>query len=121
MSGFALISKIRSLEVICDGLGLQLAPPDVAHSVPGMADYVSVMPKDQTSLPLYSRDAMLFVGTIDQLDYWLRGILWARRYDQMLMPKDNDHKRKRREQDLINNQLLNVLKTGAVDNTNQSQ
>jgi hypothetical protein len=65
----------------------------------------------QDSLPIYSRDAELFTGTIEQLEVWLRGLEWARDYDRMLLGKALDKKRQRREQDHRNQQLLEHLHT----------
>ena len=35
-------------------------------------------------MPIYSRDAEVFCGTLEQLDVWLRGVEWARNYDYLL-------------------------------------
>lgn len=75
----------------------------------GIPDMVAIRPKDQNSLPIYRRDAELFVGTLEQLEVWLRGVEWARQYDTMLKVSD-DKKRKRKEQDELNRQLVLRLK-----------
>jgi len=47
-------------------------------------------------LPIYSRDAELFIGSIERLEDWLAGVQWARDYDMMLKVSD-DKKRDRAE------------------------
>jgi hypothetical protein len=69
---------------------------------------VAVFPSTD-GLPLYARDAQLFCGTIDDVSTWLKGIAWAREYDRM-MQVSNENKRARKEQDLRNHQLLEVLR-----------
>jgi len=48
-------------------------------------------------LPIYSRDAELFIGSIERLEDWLAGVQWARDYDMMLKVSD-DKKRTRAEE-----------------------
>jgi len=61
-------------------------------------------------LPIYCRDAELFVGTLEGAEYWMRGVEWARDYDRMVVDKKLDDKRKRKEQDERNRQLVLILK-----------
>ena len=109
MSGYGLIIGIERLKENCDKLGFRLGYSKHGyHSSYG--DVVSVYPKDNDALPVYSRDAELFVGTIEDLKIWLRGIEWARNYDSMVMGKLNDKKRERKEQDHRNENLVRKLK-----------
>lgn len=107
MTGYNAVLKIRRFEQELDKLGFRMGHPK--HS--GIRDYdcVSLMPKDEDSLPIYTRDAELFIGTIEQAQEWLRGIEWAREYDRMLRLTD-DKKRARKEQDERNRQLMRKLK-----------
>jgi hypothetical protein len=108
MSGFEAILKIRRLERECDELGLVMC-----HSKYGGSyghDVLALKPKDEESLPVYSRDAELFLGTIAELELWLRGIQWARQYDRMVFGTKHDKTRERKEQDERNRQLMKVLK-----------
>jgi len=110
MSGYNLIQKIRKLEDQCDRLGFTMA-----HSRHGYSrefgDVVALKPKDQDSLPIYARDAELFIGTINELEVWLRGLEWARDYDRMLS-LSNEKKRERKEKDWRNQRLLTIIKNG---------
>ena len=55
----------------------------------------------------------VFVGSIESLEMWLRGVEWARKYDVMLGLSD-DKKRQRKEQDERNRQLVRILKNEKV-------
>jgi hypothetical protein len=60
----------------------------------------------------------LFVGTIEDLERWLQGLHFARRYDTMIMGKNFDAQRDRKEQDYRNKSLLRSLK-GESEKENQ--
>ena len=76
---------------------------------------MAVKPRDADSLPLYSRDAELFIGSLDALENWLTGIEWARKYDSMLFGGNHDQRRNRKEQDYRNNRMLQQIRTGRDD------
>jgi hypothetical protein len=107
MSGYSIVRKIRDLEERCDRLGFIMCSS--RHAFHG--DVVALIPKDG-SLPIYSRDAELFVGTLDQLEVWIRGIVWARDYDRMMFGKSHDKNRERKEQDERNRKLVSILRSG---------
>jgi hypothetical protein len=108
MSGYETVLKIRRLERECDELGLMFCQSK--HSNYHMADVLALKPKDQDSLPVYSRDAEVFLGTIAELELWLRGIQWARQYDRMVFGTKHDKTRERKEQDERNRQIVSILK-----------
>lgn len=111
MSGYNLVLQIRRLEEECDKLGFVLCHS--RHSGHrDFGDVVAVKAKDQDSLPIYARDAELFVGTLNDLGQWIKGIRWAREYDAMLFGRSHNQKRERKEQDWRNEQLLRMVKTG---------
>ena len=72
---------------------------------------MSLIPKDADALPIYSRDAELFVGSIERLEDWLAGVKWARDYD-MMCRISTDEKRTAAEQKERNRQLMRTLKEG---------
>jgi hypothetical protein len=109
MSGYSLILEIERLKENCDKLGFRLGHSKHEYHG-GRGDVVSLFPKDNEALPVYSRDAELFVGEIEDLKIWLRGIEWARNYDRMVIGKLNDKKRERKEQDLRNENLVRKLR-----------
>ena len=90
-------------------LGMQFAP--YRHD-DRYGENVALIPRDQDALPIYTRDAILFAGTLDDADRWMQGVLWARDYDRMTIDQKLDAKRVRKEQDVRNRQLLKTLKDG---------
>jgi ABC-type lipopolysaccharide export system ATPase subunit len=109
MTGYRDIQRIRRIEKEVNELGFMLANPRNGHYVNEYGDVVALIPKDINSLPIYHREAEIFIGSLEQLDLWLRGVEWARQYDTMLRLSD-DKKRKRKEQDELNRQLVKRLK-----------
>lgn len=108
MSGYRQIQKLRHIEKEIDELGFKFSNPKHGYNST-FGDMVALVPKDTESVPIYARDAELFVGTIEELEVWLRGVEWARRYDHML-GLSNEKKRVRKEQDERNRQLVRILK-----------
>lgn len=108
MTGFYEVLKLRRIEKELDELGFILCAPKQGWDT---ADHniIGIKPKDKDSLPVYSRDAQVFQGTLEQLEVWLRGVEWARGYD-MLLKLSDEKKRERKEQDLRNKHMVAVLK-----------
>jgi hypothetical protein len=107
MSGWNQIQQVRKLEERADKLGLKFAAYKHDDS---FGANVALVPKDSEVLPIYCRDAELFVGTLESAASWMQGVLWARDYDRMVIDKKLDDKRKRKEQDERNKQLVLILK-----------
>ena len=107
MSGYTLIRKVKYLEEECHKLGFQLSYAQHFHQEFG--DVVALKPRDDCP-PVYSRDAEVFIGTLEALEHWLQGLHFARKYDSMLLGKNYDAQRQRKEQDYRNRQLLNKIK-----------
>ena len=117
MSGYGTVIKIRRLEKEIDELGFRWGNPK--HGSWGHNEYddrVALFPKDDESLPVYSRDAELFNGTIEQLEVWLIGFKQARQYDMLVFGHKHDEVRKRKEQNERNKQLLRKIKEAGVKN-----
>jgi hypothetical protein len=108
MSGWNTIQRMKRVEQAVDELGFKFSKSK--HS-DWTEDHgaLSLVPKDQDALPIYSRDAELFVGSLERLEDWLAGVKWAREYDRMLR-LSNDTKRARKEQDERNKKLLTSIK-----------
>ena len=107
MSGWNTIRKIRNLEERADKLGLKFT----AYKHDDMyGENVALVPKDKDALPIYARDAVLFAGSLEGADKFMQGVLWARDYDSMVIDKNLDDKRKRKEQDERNKQMVKILK-----------
>jgi hypothetical protein len=112
MSGWNTIQRIKRIEEEIDKLGFKFSKSK--HS-DWSEDHgaLSLVPKDHDALPIYSRDAELFVGSLERLEDWMSGVRWAREYDMMLKLSDVP-KRTRKEQDERNRQLLRTIKDGKI-------
>ena len=108
MSGWNTIQRIKRIEEAIDKLGFKFSK---SKHTDWSEDHgaLSLVPKDHDALPIYSRDAELFVGSLERLEDWLAGVRWAREYDMMLRVSD-DSKRARKEQDVRNKSLLTQIK-----------
>jgi hypothetical protein len=110
MTGWNTIEKLRRIEQQIDALGFKFSKSK--HS-DWTEDHgaLSIKPKDPDALPIYSRDAELFIGSVERLEDWLAGVRWAREYDMMLKLSD-EKKRTAAEQKERNRQLMCTLKEG---------
>ena len=107
MAGWNQIKQIRAFEERADLLGMRFT----AYKHDDLyGENVALVPKDKEALPIYSRDAVLFAGTLEAADKFMQGILWARNYDDMLKVS-NVAKRERKEQDERNRQIVSLLKS----------
>ena len=107
MSGWNQIQQVRKLEERADKLGMKFTNN---HHDDIYGETVALVPKDSDALPIYIRDAQLFIGTLESAASWMQGVMWARDYDSMVIDKKLDDKRKRKEQDERNRQLVLILK-----------
>lgn len=114
MSGYKTIQRIRELEQQIDELGFKFSSSKHGFYEKDFGDVVTLTPKDQDSLPIYARDAEMFVGTLEDVHVWLLGVHWARNYDMMLK-LSNQKKRERKEQDVRNRRLLKQLASPTLE------
>ena len=112
MSGYQTVLRLRRLEEEVDKLGFMIVSPKHGGWDENI-DRVGLKPKDGESVPIYARDAEVFCGTLEELAVWLMGVQWARAYDMMLKVSD-DKKRARKEQDVRNKHLVQLLKSEKV-------
>jgi hypothetical protein len=110
MSGWNTIQRLRRIEEEIDKIGFKFAKCKHGDFT-DLHGALSLVPKDTESLPIYSRDAELFVGSIERLEDWLAGVKWARDYDMLLRISD-EKKRTAAEQKERNRQLMRTLKEG---------
>lgn len=108
--GYNTYLVLQKIETLANDLGFKFDRPR-HHGYE--SDYISLCPKDQDSLPLYTRDAQLYTGTLGEIEAFLTGLQWARDYDKMLKVSD-PKKRERKEQDERNRQLAMILKQEEV-------
>ena len=107
MSGYKLVLRLRKFEEEIAALGFRMGYSKY-HGYSDV-DQIALFPKDDDCLPIYSRDAEIFTGTIEQCELWMRGIKWAREYARLLGIKE-DHQRLRKEDLYRKVQLFRKLK-----------
>lgn len=113
MTGYNTILKIRRIEEECTKMGMRLAYPKHGWGDDPRGETLAVMPTDD-ALPLYCNDAELFVGTLEQLDVWLRGVEWMHNYYTMLRLVD-EKKIKTKEDHVRHDILVRKLKNEQKD------
>lgn len=92
--GMSMIDRIDRIREAVDRLGFRMGkPPYSAISETDNIDTIALYPKGNL-LPVYARDACLFTGNLVELEYWVKGLDWARQYDSYLGAMSD----KRREQ-----------------------
>jgi hypothetical protein len=114
MSGYHTILRIRRLEETVDELGMRMGNPKHGNYRQEFGDVVALMPKEDR-LPIYSRDAELFIGTLEEMEVWLRGWQKAVEYHRMLLGRNFEKTVERKEQDYRNEQLMRQIKTAGTE------
>jgi len=110
MTGFNFLRRVEKIQQQCHDMGLKMTSP--RHGLSDR-DVASLVPRDD-ELPIYSRDAELFTGTLEEIEVWLRGVYWARDYDGML--KACDARRRAKREDLYRQKrMLRILQHGPED------
>jgi hypothetical protein len=126
MSGYQTVLRIRRIEETVAKLGFMLA--NSRHGWDNSnPDMVALKPRNEDAVPIYSRDAEVFGGTLEELEVWLRGVEWAREYDRML--KISDAKKRALHEDRERHriaemrkresqkEMLDVLKASDLENS----
>jgi hypothetical protein len=81
--GMDMIERVDRVRDLAEFFGFRLGRR--AHSGFGDSglDVIALYPKEDR-LPVYSRDACLFVGSLSDVENFLDGIQWARKYDNLI-------------------------------------
>ena len=108
MTGYHQYHRLIRIEEKARDLGFRITNSPWSPHESG----ISLAPRDE-ELPIYSRDASLFTGSMEEAEFFLYGIEWARKYDE-LMKVSSAKIRLRKEQDERNVQLANLLKNSGV-------
>lgn len=106
--GYDTVLSIRRTEALAEKLGFRFA--NAKHYSQSYGDRISLLPATEMSLPIYSRDAEIFTGTLGEVAIFMRGLEWARDYDRMLKVS-TDTIRSKKEQNVRNDQLVRALGT----------
>jgi hypothetical protein len=112
MSGWNTIQRLARMQEEIEKLGFKFSKPKHGDWE-RQEQSISLIPKDLGSVPIYNREAEVFVGSLESLEYWLQGVRWAREYDTLLRLSD-DKKRARKEQDERNRQLMRTIKNSKI-------
>jgi hypothetical protein len=107
VAGWQLLKNFRDIEARANKIGLKFGPSKFS----GMEfDTIALVPFGE-GVPIYNREAEVFTGSLQDIDKWLQGIVWARNYDD-LMKVSNDDKRETAERKYQQRELLRVIKDG---------
>jgi hypothetical protein len=107
MNDYSIICRIERINFNLGKLGFKMTR--------GYNNYIAVTPKDVESLPMYSRDATLFNGTLEELESWITGVEWARSYDALVFGKNHDKNRAKKEQQYLCKRVFDKL-SGVEEN-----
>lgn len=91
--GMDIIERIDRVRELAEFFGFRLGRRQHYGFEDSGTDVITLYPKDNR-LPTYSRDACLFTGSLSDVENFLDGIHWARKYDNMIGAVSD----KRREQ-----------------------
>ncbi len=107
--GWNDVQRIKRVEARANALGFELSDNGGQF---GAFESIYVKPKDDL-LPIYSRTANFFIGSIESIENWLDGIEWARHYDDLL--KVSNVKKRSRQEGLVREQhLMKTIKAGKL-------
>jgi hypothetical protein len=106
--GYDTLLKIRRFEKTVEELGMRIGHPKHGGWSRNDENVLALFPLNE-ELPVFSRDAELFVGTLEAAEIWIQGLEWSRNYDYLLRVSD-DKKRTRKEQDTKNSILMKKIK-----------
>ena len=91
--GMDMIERIDRVRDLADFFGFRLGRRPHSGFGDSGIDPIALYPKEDR-LPVYSRDACLFTGSLNDVENFLDGIQWARKYDNLIGAMSD----KRREQ-----------------------
>jgi hypothetical protein len=120
MAGYQAVLALRRLEEEVDKLGFMLCDPKTGWGGDDFNNLAGIKPKDD-ALPIYTRDAEIFRGTLEEIRVWVKGVHWAREYDRMLKVSDDKTRAKKEDAERARQfsakqkQLLEELKKDHTD------
>lgn len=81
--GMDMIERIDRARELAEFYGFRLGRRQHHAFTDSGTDVIALYPKDDR-LPVYSRDTYLFVGSLSEVENFLDGVQWARKYDNMI-------------------------------------
>lgn len=110
--GWDDVQRMKRIEARANDLGLKFDSSPYSWSPGESQSSIYLKPKDDC-LPHYSRDATIFSGTLEEIENWIKGVDWARNYDDLLK-LSTIKKRAAREDAERQKQLMKTIKTGKL-------
>lgn len=105
MSGYETYRRFQRIEDQAKVLGFRIGNPKHGGFGRDNYDAVGVFPGEGDSLPVFSRDAELFVGTFREVEVWLSGWARAQQYDMLLRISDEKRRKKAEAKELERQRL----------------
>lgn len=115
--GWQTLQRVLRLDQNLKTIGMRLGNSRFAYD----HDRFAVLPyRDDgaNGVPVYSNDASIFNGDLQQVEAWVCGISWARDYDRMIKLSTKE-RRDRKEQDMRNQRLMTVLQQENKEETDK--
>ena len=81
--GMNMIERIDRVRDMAEFFGFRLGRRPHSGFGDSELDVIALYPMDDR-LPTYSRDACLFTGSLSDVENFLDGIQWARKYDNLI-------------------------------------
>ena len=81
--GMNIIERIDSVRELAEFFGFSMGRRQHYGFEDNSTDVISLYPKDDR-LPTYSRDACLFTGSLSDVENFLDGVRWSRKYDNLI-------------------------------------
>lgn len=104
MSGYHTYTRWQRFEERAKKFGFRVGNPKQGWRDSGTPDMIALYPFDE-QLPVFTRDAELFVGTFNDAEHWLAGWEKAQAYDRWLRLTD-DKKRAKAEAKEVERQRI---------------
>ncbi len=131
MSGYSTYTRFQRIEAQAKQLGFRLGNPKHGHwGGSGDTDQVALFP-DEEALPIFSRDAEIFVGTFGQVETFLTGWVRAQQYDTILGTVDDKRRKKYEDRELARQaeqrkreeqkQMIAVLRASDAENSSKKK
>lgn len=91
--GMNMIERIDRIRELAEFFGFRLGRRPYSGFGDSELDVIALYPKDDR-LPTYSRESCLFTGSLSDVENFLDGVQWSRKYDDLIGATSD----KRREQ-----------------------
>lgn len=109
--GWNDVQRMKRVEAQANELGFMFATGRLSFDPSNSDSGLIVLKPLGDALPHYSRDAEIKYGTLEQIETWLAGVVWARQYDDLLKIS-HSKKRESKEQLIRHAQLIETIKLG---------